>query len=113
VNAKEPTHLVHRDRLALAFRIVGTAVGFVALVMAFTATSLTSVAIGFLVLTICGGAVSYHLLTSMVRCPACANRVSNLGIASADAQRKIFLCPHCGTTAWLREGFYWQREVSG
>lgn len=113
VNAKEATHLVDRDRLALAFRIVGAIVGFVVLVVVFATASSSSAIVWLFALVTVGGALSYHLLTSVVRCPACANRIFNLRIASEDAQRKLFLCGRCGATAWLREGFYWQREISG
>ena len=111
VNANEATHLAGRDRFALAFRIVGAIVGFVVLVVAFASSG--SATVWLFALVTVGGALSYHLLTSVVRCPACASRVFNLRIASEDAQRKLFSCGRCGATAWLREGFYWQREISG
>jgi DNA-directed RNA polymerase subunit RPC12/RpoP len=57
-----------------------------------------------------GGPLSYHLLTSIVSCPTCTSRVINLGISADDANRKVFSCSKCGTSAYLTEGFYWQRD---
>lgn len=65
------------------------------------------------VFVVVGGALSYHLLTSMVRCPSCRDRVYNFRIGEAEAKRKIFSCRRCGAKAWLAEGFYWQSDVNG
>ena len=109
-----PVHLTRRDRFALAFRLVGVIVSL-ALVIAIAATwGWSSAATLVLVALVIGaGALLYHLLTSIVRCPACAGRIYNLRIASDHAKRKLFHCMRCGAVAWLREGFYWQSDVSG
>jgi hypothetical protein len=111
---QEPTHLVRRDRFALVFRVAGSMLGLVLMVIAIASPDWNSRwVIALFVLVAVGGALAYHLLTSLVRCPGCNGRVSNLRIAAEDARRKLFLCRRCGTAAWLREGFYWQRDFSG
>ncbi len=64
-------------------------------------------------IVVIGGAVSYHLLTSIVQCPACGDNLTNFGIGSEDAKRKEFSCRRCGATAWLSEGIYWQSDING
>lgn len=110
----EPTHLSSRDRFALAFRIAGSVTGLTTAALAFATSSWNSgwVVALFAFVTI-GGGVSYHLLTSVIRCPSCRNGVFNFRIAADDAKRKTFTCRHCGATAWLSEGFYWQGDFSG
>lgn len=107
-------HLSKRDRIALAFRIVGALAGLAIILFAFATSSWNSGPILVLIaVVIIGGAVSYHLLTSMVRCPTCRNGMFNVRIGQVEAKRKIFSCRHCGAKAWLAEGFYWQREING
>jgi hypothetical protein len=110
----EPTHLARRDRFALAFRVAGFVFGLAVAVIA-TATSSwdRGWTVALFALATGGGALAYHLITSIVRCPGCSGRVFNLSIASDGAKRKTFLCSRCGAAAWLREGFYWQGDFSG
>ena len=110
----EPTHLAVRDRIAFWFRVAGALGGLALIAWAFASSNWGStwVMTLFVVITI-GGAVSYHVLTSLVRCPTCASRVVNLRISSAEANQKHFLCGKCGASAYLQEGFYWQRDWSG
>lgn len=114
MNSGEPTHLHGRDRIAFRFRVAGALGGLAFVAWAFATSGWTSawVVTLFGVVTI-GGAAAYHVLTSVVRCPACSSRLSNWRISSADADRKQFACDSCGARAWLREGFYWQRDWSG
>ncbi len=108
------THLSKRDRVALAFRIAGAVVGLGIIVFAFATSSWNRAWVLVLIaVVVIGGAVSYHLLTSMVRCPSCKNGVFNFRIGQIEEKRKMFLCRRCGATAWLAEGFYWQREING
>lgn len=112
--SQSQTHLRLRDRFALAFRIVGTIAGFAVVIAAFATSSWHSVwMIALVVVVVIGGALSYHLLTSIVRCPACSNAIVNLAIGSVDTKRKHFNCRHCGAQAWLAEGFYWQDDING
>ena len=114
MNSAESAHLSNRDRLALAFRVVGAVSGLALIVVAFATSSWNSTWVLVLIaVVVIGGAVSYHLLTSMVRCPSCRSGVFNFRIGSAEAQRKTFSCRRCGATAWLAEGFYWQRDING
>jgi hypothetical protein len=100
--------------VALAFRIAGAAAGLVIIILAFATSSWnTPWLIALFVAIVIGGAAAYHLLTSVVRCPSCRSGVVNFRIGQAEAKRKIFSCRHCGATAWLTEGFYWQREING
>jgi hypothetical protein len=107
-------HLEARDRFVFVFRVVG-AIGGLLLIAAVFATSSweNGWVIPLFVLVTVGGGIAYHVLTSVVRCPACGSRVFNWGISSEDAKRKLFSCRRCGTVAWLAEGFYWQDDVSG
>lgn len=112
--AGESTHLSSRDRLALAFRIAGALAGFTILALAFATSSWDNGWIlGLFAVVVIGGAVSYHLLTSVVRCPSCRSKVFNFGIGPEEAKRKTFSCRRCGATSWLAEGFYWQRDING
>jgi hypothetical protein len=114
VNSGEATHLTKRDRLALGFRILGAVSGFAIIGVAFATSSWSNGwVLGLLAVIIIGGALSYHLLTSIVGCPSCSNWVFNFRIGSEDEKRKSFSCRHCGVTAWLAEGFYWQQDISG
>jgi len=108
------THLSARDRVALAFRIAGAVTGLAIVVLAFATSSWNRgwVVVLFTVVAV-GGAVSYHLLTSVVRCPSCRRRVFNFRIGQPEAKRKTFSCRRCGATAWLAEGFYWQHDING
>jgi len=107
-------HLAERDRLAFRFRLVGAAAGFIVIIAAFATSSWRNPwVIGLVCLVVVGGALAYHLLTSIVRCPSCQATVSNHRIAAEEAGRKNFLCKRCGASAWLAEGFYWQNEISG
>lgn len=114
MSTKEPIHLAKRDRIALILRLSGAALGLIVVIAAFATSSWSSPwVIGLFSFVIVGGALSYYLLTSIVRCPSCSGTVSNFGIASAGAKRKLFSCVRCGASAWLAEGFYWQREIAG
>lgn len=114
MNSGVSTHLSERDRVALAFRIVGAIVGLAAIVLAFATSSWNNVwMLILLAVVVVGGALIYHLLTSMVRCPSCRSRVSNFRIGTVEAKQKNFLCRRCGAEAWLAEGFYWQRDING
>jgi hypothetical protein len=37
----------------------------------------------------------------------------NFGITADDTKRKLFVCRRCGASAYLTEGFFWQRDFSG
>lgn len=114
MNSGAPTHLSKRDRVALAFRIVGALAGLAIILFAFATSSWNSAWVLVLIaVVVIGGAVSYHLLTSMVQCPTCRNSMFNFRIGQVEAKQKIFSCRSCGATAWLAEGFYWQREING
>ena len=114
MTASESTHLLRRDRLALTFRIAGALAGLATIALAFATSSWNSPwVLTLIVIVVIGGAVSYHLLTSVVRCPSCRSRVFNFRIGQAEAKRKSFSCRRCGATAWLAEGFYWQSEING
>jgi hypothetical protein len=100
-------HLRSRDRFALAFRVAGAIGGLLIIVAAFATSSWgNGWVVALFVLVTVGGAIAYHVLTSVVRCAACACRVFNWRISSEDAKRKLFSCGRCGTSAWLVEGFY-------
>lgn len=112
--ADESIHLTKRDRRALVYRIAGAVCGLALLVVGFVTSSWDNGwMIALFVLVTVGGALSYHLLTSVVRCPTCSSRVVNFRISAHDVKRKFFLCSHCGTSAYLTEGFYWQEETAG
>jgi len=98
----------------MAFRIAGAVTGLAIAALAFATASWDRgwVRVLFAVVAV-GGAVAYHLLTSVVRCPSCRNGVVNFRIGTVEADRKTFACRRCGHTAWLAEGFYWQRDFSG
>jgi hypothetical protein len=103
-----------RDRLALAHRLIGATLGLALIAWSLGTSSWNSpLAIGGLTLIAVTGPISYHLLTSLVRCPTCGSRVVNFRISAVGARRKLFPCDRCGTVAYLREGFYWQRDVAG
>lgn len=107
-------HLKRRDRFAVAFRIVGALLGLVVIAVASLTASWTQVwVITLFSVIVVGGAFSYHVLTSIVSCPSCGSRMQNLGISSEDAKFKAFKCRQCGASSYLREGFYWQRDISG
>ena len=107
-------HLKARDRFAFAFRVAGPLAGLLIVAAAVAMSSWGNRwVIGLFALVTVGGAIAYHVLTSAVRCPACAGRVFNWRISSEHATRKLFSCRRCGTLAWLAEGFYWQGEISG
>jgi len=98
----------------MAFRIAGALAGAAIAVLAFATSSWSSAwVVGTFVVVVVGGAAVYHLLTSVVRCPACSQGVVNLRIGSVDEKRKHFHCRNCGATAWLAEGFFWQGDFSG
>lgn len=107
-------HLERRDRHAFWFRVAGVAIGAAVIFAAFATSSWDNpwVVVGFILVTV-GGAVAYYLLTSIVRCPSCSARLANFRIASDDERQKTFACGRCGSAAYLREGFYWQSDVSG
>ncbi len=112
--AGESMHLSRRDKFALAFRIAGAVAGFAIVAVAFATSSWNSGWVLILFpLVVIGGGVSYYLLTSVVRCPACQNRIMNFRIGLIEAKRKEFSCRRCGATAWLSEGFYWQDDING
>lgn len=107
------THLAKRDRVALAFRIVGAVAGLVLFAFAFATSRWDNTwVLALIAVVVIGGGISYHLLTSMVRCPSCGNGVFNFRIGQVD-EKKTFSCRQCGATAWLAEGFYWQRDING
>ena len=109
MDADEPLHLTRRDRGVLAYRLVGAGCGLTLVVVAFATSSWEN---GWMIalfgLVTVGGAISYHLLTSVVHCPTCTARVTNFRISADDANRKLFLCRACGTSVYLTEGFYWR-----
>lgn len=114
VRAGGTVHMRARDRFALRFRVVGALVGLPIIAVVFATSSWRNPwVVALYALVTVGGAVGYHLLTSVVRCPACAATVTNWRVASEDATRKLFPCGRCGTVAWLAEGFYWQGDVAG
>jgi len=108
-----PVHLTKRDRIALGLRLVGTLLGFSVIVFGFATSSWNSpLVVGLFSFVTVGGGLSYYLLTSIIRCSACSEKVTNFRIGPAEAKRKVFSCARCGTNSWLREGFYWQSEFS-
>lgn len=105
---------MQRDRLAFAYRLRGASFGLAFVVWALASSSRKrGWIIALLLAVVVGGAVVYHLLTSIAQCPSCNSRIVDLGIGRAEARRKLFRCDRCGTTAYLTEGFVWQREFSG
>lgn len=110
----EGVRLASRDRAAFGFRVVGALGGLLYVAWMLATSSWNSAwAVAVFCLVTVGGTVAYHLLTSVVSCPACFRRMVNLRILSADANGKSFTCRHCGTNAYMTEGFYWQRDISG
>jgi len=106
--------LAKRDHVAIAFRVVGAGAGLAAIAVAFATSSWNNVRmLVFLAVVIIGGAVIYHLLTSMARCPSCANWLFNFRIGKVEARQKNFSCRRCGAQAWLAEGFFWQADIDG
>jgi hypothetical protein len=114
VESQSAIHLSSRDRWARALRIIGAIAGFALIAFGFATSTWNSarVVVPFGIVAV-GGALAYHLLTSIVRCPTCRHRLVNLRIGADDAKRKHFPCRRCGATAWLTEGFYWQDDVNG
>ena len=108
--APGPIRLTQRDRLALGYRVGSAILGFALLAWAAATSSWGPWTIALLVLVTVGGGISYHVLTSVARCPRCSSRVINLSITSAETRRKEFHCSRCGTIAYLTEGFFWQSD---
>jgi len=114
VKGNQPEHLKTRDRFAWTFRVVSALCGLLIYATAFATSSWENRwVVALISIVTVGGAIAYHVLTSVVRCPACANRVFNWRIPSDHAKRILFACSKCGKRAWLAEGFYWQGEISG
>jgi hypothetical protein len=95
-----PIRLKQRDRFALAYRVGGMILGLALLAWSIATSSSGPWTIALFVLVTVGGAISYHVLTSVIRCPGCN-------------ARKVFHCSRCGATAYLTEGFFWQTDFSG
>ncbi len=108
-----PIRLERRDRLAFRYRVGSVILGLPFLAWSVISSSLGAWTIALFVLFTVGGAISYHLLTSVVRCPSCRARTVNLAIQGSESRRKMFRCTRCGTVAYLTEGFFWQSETSG
>lgn len=110
----EAIHLKNRHRFAIAYRVAGTAVGLALVVLAVATSSWANgwiiALFGFVTV---GGALTYHLLTSMTLCPKCRADMTNFRISFEETKRKLFHCARCGVSAYLTEGFYWQRDVAG
>jgi len=103
-----------RDRVAFLYRVAGTIAGLALAAWTFAASAWNSPwSIGLMLLLLVGGAMSYHVMTSVARCPSCRARMVNFSIGRADALTKPFRCPGCGASAYLTEGFFWQRDFSG
>lgn len=114
MSADYAIHLKKRDRRVFIYRVVGAIGGLVFIFAGFATSSWDNGWMQALfVLVTVGGALAYHLLTSVVRCPTCSSRVMNFRISADDADKKLFSCRRCGTSAYLTEGFYWQREFGG
>ena len=112
--SRSAVRLTDRDRVAFAFRLVGAGSGLILIAWTLMSTAWPRAwAIAVLFGVVVGGAVAYHVLTSVVRCPTCRSRVVNFRIGPVAATRKLFRCAKCGGTAYLTEGFYWQRDWSG
>jgi hypothetical protein len=109
----DPIRLKQRDHVALAYRVVGALLGFALLSWATATSSWGTWTIALFVLVTVGGAISYHILTAVTRCPGCNTRMINLAITSPETRRKLFRCSHCRTSAFLTEGFFWQSDFSG
>ena len=109
----DPIRLAGRDRFAFALRVVGALLGLALGAWAIVPESHHPWALAAFVGLVVGGAALYHLVTSVVRCPACGSTLRNFRIQDDDARRKTFRCARCGTAAYLTEGFFWQRDVSG
>jgi hypothetical protein len=107
-DSSEPIRLKQRDRIAFAYRVAGTILGFALLAWSTATSSWGRWTIALFVLVIVGGAISYHVLTSVTRCPSCNARMINLAITSPETRRKVFHCSHCRAIAYLTEGFFWQ-----
>ncbi len=106
--------MTRRDQVAFAVRLIGTVVGLSLVAWAFATSSWRrGMTLALLFAVVVGGAVVYHLLTSLARCPACRARTVNLTIGRASEKGKLFRCRRCGAVAYLREGFSWQRETTG
>lgn len=114
MHANEPIHLQQRDRIAVVYRICGALAGLVLMAVAFAMEGWdTPGLIPLFVLVTGGGAISYHVLTSVVACPRCGARMVNFRVPSPDSTRKLFVCRHCAASAYLKEGYYWQSDFSG
>jgi hypothetical protein len=112
--ADQAIHLRTRDRRVLVYRVAGALCGFALIIAGFATASWDNGWMQALFgLVTVGGALSYHLLTSVMRWPTCSSRVMNFRISADDAERKLFSCSRCGTSAYLTEGFYWQRDFGG
>jgi hypothetical protein len=112
MGAKPPIHLKAHDRLAFWHRVM-CAAGGIAMAIAASIWGLWhhSWVVAILVALCIGGPVSYWLLTSVVRCPACRRMMSRLSFAEAgNPPGRTFRCNHCGQECWMREGIYWQEN---
>jgi hypothetical protein len=114
LNPADTIHLKLQDRLAFAFRVAGTLAGMTLIIAIFATSGWNNgIMIWLFCLIVVGGALAYHLLTSLARCPGCRNATSNFRIGADQEKRKVFTCTRCGTSAYLVEGFYWQSDFSG
>jgi hypothetical protein len=108
-----PIRLTRSDRLALAYRLGCTILGAALVAGSYAWYSWENPTIALFVGVTVGGAIAYHVLTSVARCPRCNARMINLAVTSPETRRKLFRCSHCGTVAYLTAGFFWQDDVSG
>ena len=112
-NTTEPIRLEHQDRLAFAYRIAGAISGLSLVFWSLASSSWERPAVlVLLLLVIVGGALLYHLLTSIARCPRCRALTTNFAIGRKDP-RKLFHCAQCESVVYLTEGFFWQSDSSG
>jgi hypothetical protein len=77
-----PIRLKQRDRFALAYRVGGMILGLALLAWSIATSSSGPWTIALFVLVTVGGAISYHVLTSVIRCPGCNARMINISITS-------------------------------
>ena len=112
-NATEPIRLERQDRLVFAYRIAGAISGLFLVFWSLASSSWKRPEVQVsLFLVIVGGALLYHLLTSLVRCARCRAFTTNFAIGRK-GPRKLFHCVRCGSVVYLTEGFFWQSDSSG
>jgi predicted Zn finger-like uncharacterized protein len=107
-----PIRLERRDRFAVVYRVCVTILGAALLAWSILTSVGTGWTIAIFMVVVVGGAIAYHVLTSVTSCPSCDTRMINLAITNSETRpkQKTFRCSRCGTTSYLTEGFFWQAD---